>query len=211
MNNIKTMKTQKLYLMLLTIMIVNACSIEKKHASFGYHIEWRNNKFSEGNKPIAQITKPKVAVINETDLILETKANAVEPNQDLNTEIVSASNEKSKYNLINKTRNINSKQLSIIKKSYEFVNKKKPLPKQNKLEMPETLFLACVAFGSGLLFILITLLTFHSEYAILFALIAFLLLVLGIILILNYLLESIGKSIKKINKKKDNNQYDKLK
>ena len=131
MNNIKTMKIQKLYLMLLTIMIVNACSIEKKHASFGYHIEWRNNKFSEGNKPIAQITKPKVAVINETDLILETKANAVEPNQDLNTEIVSASNEKSKYNLINKTRNINSKQLSIIKKTYEFVNKKKPLPKQS--------------------------------------------------------------------------------
>lgn len=126
------MKTQKLLLMLFTIMIVlNACSIEKKHASFGYHIEWRNNKFLNGNKAIDQKTKPKVAVINETDLILETKANAVEPNQDLNTDIVSASNKKSKYNLQDKTINRNIKQLSIIKKSYELANKKKPLPKQS--------------------------------------------------------------------------------
>ena len=113
------------------MIVLNACSIEKKHASFGYHIELRNNKFLNGNKAIVQITKPKVAVINETDLILETKANAVEPNQDLNTDIVSASNKKSKYNLQYKTINRNIKQLSIIKKSYELANKKKPLPKQS--------------------------------------------------------------------------------
>ena len=113
------------------MIVLNACSIEKKHASFGYHIELRNNKFLNGNKAIVQITKPKVAVINETDLILETKANAVEPNQDLNTDIVSASNKKSKYNLQDKTINRNIKQLSIIKKSYELANKKKPLPKQS--------------------------------------------------------------------------------
>ncbi len=113
------------------MIVLNACSIEKKHASFGYHIEWRNNKFLNGNKAIDQKTKPKVAVINETDLILETKANAVEPNQDLNTDIVSASNKKSKYNLQDKTINRNIKQLSIIKKSYELANKKKPLPKQS--------------------------------------------------------------------------------
>jgi hypothetical protein len=53
LNPKKTMKTQKLNLIFFTIMIVlNACSIEKKHASFGYHIEWRNNKFLEGNKAI---------------------------------------------------------------------------------------------------------------------------------------------------------------
>ena len=59
------MKTQKHSLMLFTIMIVlNACSIEKKHASFGYHTEWRNNKFKNTKKPLTIISSMAFCKIN---------------------------------------------------------------------------------------------------------------------------------------------------
>jgi hypothetical protein len=208
------MKTQKIYLIFFTIMIVfNACSIEKKHASFGYHIEWRNNKFLEGNKVIAQKTKPKVTkekalvVPDETDLIMETNANAVVINQESKTEILIDSNENLKYNLQDKTRNINTKQLSIIKKSYDLASKKIPLPKQNKLDMPETIFGACIAFGLSLLFLLFAFLAHSYEDLALFGLLSFLLFFLCIALIAFYLLELLLKSIRKKYKKKDGNQF----
>ncbi len=196
------------------MIVFNACSIEKKHASFGYHIEWRNNKFLEGNKVIAQKTKPKVTkekavvVPDETDLIMETNANAVVINQESKTEILIDSNENLKYNLQDKTRNINTKQLSIIKKSYDLASKKIPLPKQNKLEMPETIFVACISFGLVLLLLLIALFIHNSNIIFLLFLLAFVFLFIGIALILKFFLEWLSKLI---FNKKDDNQYKQLK
>lgn len=210
------MNTQKLYLILFTIMIVNACSIEKKHASFGYHIEWRSNKFLEGNKVIAQKTKPKVVnekaviTLNEKDLILEIKSNSKSTNQESKTEILIDSNENLKYNLQDKTRNISIKKLSIIKKSYDFVSKKIPLPKQRKLEMPYFILWACIAFGLSLLFLLIAFLAPSYEDLALFGIFSFLLFFLCIALIAFYLLELLLKSIRKKYRKKDGNQFKQL-
>lgn len=210
------MNTQKLYLILFTIMIVNACSIEKKHASFGYHIEWRSNKFLEGNKVIAQKTKPKVVnekaviTLNEKDLILEIKSNSKSTNQESKTEILIDSNENLKYNLQDKTRNISIKKLSIIKKSYDFVSKKIPLPKQRKLEMPYFILWACIAFGLSLLFLLIAFLSPSYEDLALFGIFSFLLFFLCIALIAFYLLELLLKSIRKKYRKKDGNQFKQL-
>ena len=87
----KISKTQKPFFILFTIMILlNACSIEKRHSMFGYHIEWRNNKFLDDNKAIAQKTKPKVTKEKakvETGLIVDTKKNAAVINQEIKSDI----------------------------------------------------------------------------------------------------------------------------
>jgi hypothetical protein len=212
------MKTQKhLFIFLIIMIVLNACSIEKKHASFGYHIEWRNNKFTDGNKTIAQKSKLKVAkekaviTLNEKDLILDIKSNSKSTNQESKTEILIDSNENLKYNLQDKTRIINIKQLSIIEKSYDLVSKKIPLPKQSKLEMPYFILWACIALGLSLLFLLIAFLAPSYEDLALFGLLSFLLFFLCIALIAFYLLELLLKSIKKKYRKKDANQFNHLK
>jgi len=185
------MKTQKYPLILFTILIVfNACSIEKKHASFGYHIEWRSNKFLNGNKAIAQKTKPKTAkektIITpiEIDLILESKANSVEANSSINNELVSTSNEIVKFEVVNKTKTINSKQQSIIKKSKIFAIENRPtkniFSKQSDVEMPILFYLGCILMGIGVLSFIIGFLSFNLSTFVALLIVAYYLLILGI-------------------------------
>jgi len=171
------MKTQKYPLILFTILIVfNACSIEKKHASFGYHIEWRSNKFLNGNKAIAQKTKPKTAkektIITpiEIDLILESKANSVEANSSINNELVSASNEIVKFEVVSKTKTINIKQQSIIKKSKIFAIENRPTKNifsiQSDVEMPVLVYVGLLIMGVGVLFLIGAFLMLNLGYLI---------------------------------------------
>ncbi len=183
------MKIQKLYLVLFTIIIVlNACSIEKKHASFGYHIEWRNNKFLAGNNAIvhkAKAVKEKAIITPiETDLILESKVNSVEANSSMNNELVNASNEIVKFEVNKKTKTISNKQASIIKNSNKYTKENRPTKNifsiQSDVEMPILFYLGCILMGIGVLSFIIGFLSFNLSTFVALLIVAYYLIILGI-------------------------------
>lgn len=182
--------------MLFTIIIVfSACSIEKKHASFGYHIEWRNNKFSEGNKPIAHKAKAvkEKAIItpNETDLIIESKANSVEANSSMNNELVSASNEIVNFEANKKTKTISNNQASIIKNSNRYTKGNRPTKNIFSIQRNEGMPLLFY-IGSIIFVVCVLSLAFRKPgfgigdditiYSLLFAFLGFCAIVLGFLI-----------------------------
>ena len=127
---------------------------------FGYHIEWRNNKFLDDKKVVSQ--KSKLKVVNkkakvETDLILETKKIATVINQEIKSDIVSTSNQKSKFEFEfkNKSKKISNFKIPIIKESSEVTKKKLLLPIKRITPIPISIIVAFGLLVLGLLFFLI--------------------------------------------------------
>jgi hypothetical protein len=211
----KFLKTQKPFFILFTIMILlNACSIEKRHSMFGYHIEWRNNKFLDDNKAIAQKTKPKVTKEKakvETGLIVDTKKNAAVINQEIKSDIVKTSNEKPKLKLINKSKYITHFKIPIVKESHEITKKKLLFPIKRITKISNSFLVALISLGLGLLFFLITPPSTSSSNLFKIRLIGTVLILIGIIAVLRELLELAVKSTTKRFKKKDDPKFNQLK
>ncbi len=189
------MKTQKHFLALLTIMIVfNACSIEKKHASFGYHIEWRNNKFSKDNKVIAQKLKPKAAKEKTTvtpfgtNLILETIERSDINNQVLNNDKVSTIKKVMFSGVRYKTK-------KVIKNNPSLVKQKMPFIKQsNDNKLNPNYFLLLAALFSG-----ITILILPYYNSIFYVIFLFLCLICLIIWFIFYMIKFIKQTLLDLN------------
>ena len=173
------------------MILLNACSIEKRHSMFGYHIEWRNNKFLADNKVVSQ--KSKLKVVNEkakveTDLILETKKNATVINQEIKSDIVSTSNQKSKFEFKNKSKKISHFKIPIIKESSEVTKKKLLLPIKRITKIPISIIVAFGLLVLGLLFFSIESFVPPSKDLLIFYLIGTVLLLAGIISMIRELL-----------------------
>ena len=185
------------------MILLNACSIEKRHSMFGYHIEWRNNKFLDDKKVVSQ--KSKLKVVNkkakvETDLILETKKIATVINQEIKSDIVSTSNQKSKFEFEfkNKSKKISNFKIPIIKESSEVTKKKLLLPIKRITKIPISIIVAFGLLVLGLLFFLIASFAPPSKDLLIFYLIGTVLLLAGIISMIRELLVLLIKLLKKV-------------